>query len=119
MSADDFQTAPTYEQKFKASTVKALIGEVLEAKLGGQAFNPDTTSQWTKEIADEIKGRLKALELDRYKFVVQVTIGEQRGEGVKMGARCFWDEQSDAYAQDVFTNDSLFAVAAAFGCYYY
>jgi len=41
---------------------------------------------------------------DRYKFVVQCVIGEQRGEGVKMGCRCFWDSDTDNYAQDVFMN---------------
>ena len=43
---------------------------------------------------------------DRYKFVVQVVIGEQRGEGVKMGCRCFWDSDTDNYAQDIFMNVS-------------
>lgn len=30
--------------------------------------------------------------------VIQVVIGEQRGEGIKMGARCFWDQNTDGYA---------------------
>merc|ERR1711892_1411926 len=78
------------------------------------------TATWTKEIADEIKSRLKSeLELPRYKFVVQVVIGEQRGEGVRMGCRCFWDPDTDAYAEDTYRNDSLFCVAAAFGSYLY
>lgn len=46
-------------------------------------------------------------------------IGEQRGEGVKMAARCLWDSDTDNYAQDVFLNESLFCVCAAFGVYYY
>ncbi|XP_004644634.1 tctex1 domain-containing protein 2 [Octodon degus] len=56
---------------------------------------------------------------DRYKMVVQVVIGEQRGEGVFMAARCFWDADTDNYTHDVFMNDSLFCVVAAFGCFYY
>ena len=36
-------------------------------------YNPESTATWSKEIADEIKSRLKSeLELPRYKFVVQV-----------------------------------------------
>ena len=36
-------------------------------------YNPELTAQWTREIADEIKNKLKTeLELPRYKFVVQV-----------------------------------------------
>lgn len=47
------------------------------------------------------------LQLDRYKYVVQVVIGEQRGEGVKMACRCLWDSDTDNYAQDVFMNVSI------------
>ena len=46
------------------------------------------------------------MEFDRYKFVVQCIIGEQRGQDVKMSCRCFWDSDTDNYAQDVFMNVS-------------
>ena len=42
--------------------------------------------------------------MDRYKYVVQVMIGEQRGEGVSMSARCFWDQKRDHYVQKTFQN---------------
>lgn len=31
-------------------------------------------------------------------------MGEQRGAGVKMGVRCFWDAEADSYAYDKFIN---------------
>ena len=44
-------------------------------------YNPESTATWTKEIADEIKSRLKSeLELPRYKFVVQVCDARVPGE---------------------------------------
>ena len=52
-------------------------------------------------------------------IVVEVVIGEQRGEGVRMGSRCLWDSDTDNYASDVYMNDSIFCCAAAFGIYYY
>ncbi len=55
----------------------------------------------------------------RYKLLVQVVIGQQKGEGVRMGTRCFWDSESDNYASDTFSNDSLFCVATAYGVYMY
>eukprot|EP00050_Salpingoeca_kvevrii_P020407 m.98139 g.98139 ORF g.98139 m.98139 type:complete len:77 (+) comp8853_c0_seq1:325-555(+) len=59
------------------------------------------------------------LQLERYKFVVQAVIGEQRGEGVKVAARCLWDSDTDGTAQDVFMNESLFCVAAVYAVYFY
>ena len=78
--------------------------EVLREKLTGATYHPDNTSQWTREIADEIKQSLKLQDMDRYKYVVQVMIGEQRGEGVSMSARCFWDQKRDHYVQKTFQN---------------
>jgi hypothetical protein len=36
-----------------------------------------------------------------------------------MGSRCFWDSDTDSYASETFSNDSLFCVAAAYGVYLY
>ena len=83
-------------------------------------YNPELTAQWTREIADEIKNRLKSeLELPRYKFAVQVVVGEQRGAGVRYGCRCFWDADTDNYAEETYRNDTLFCVAAVYGSYLY
>ena len=46
-------------------------------------------------------------------------IGEQRGAGVKTTTRCFWDNESDSYATDVFMNENFFCVASAYGCFVY
>lgn len=81
--------------------------EVLKDKLSGVVYHPDNTSQWAREISDEIKQSLKMQDMDRYKYVVQVVIGEQRGEGVSMSARCFWDQKRDHYVQKTFQNVSM------------
>lgn len=44
------------------------------------------------------------MNLARYKYVVQVVIGEQRGEGVRMGSRCFWDSETDNVASETYVN---------------
>lgn len=38
-----------------------------------------------KKLSDEIRIKLKELNYDRYKFVVQVIVGERREQGVRMG----------------------------------
>ena len=96
-----------------------MIERVLKEKLSGVTYHPDNTSQWAREIADEVKQSLKMQDLDRYKYVVQVVIGEQRGEGVTMAARCFWDASRDRYVQKTFQNETIFCVVAAFAAYYY
>ena len=79
------------------------------------------------------------LNLPRYKFVVHGVIGEQRGEGAKVAARCLWDSDTDALAREVYVTvrggeeqqtaisgslflpcqETLFCVLTAYGVYYY
>lgn len=47
------------------------------------------------------------LKMKRYKHIVQVTIGELKGAGVKSGVRCLWDSETDAYTSDFFMNVRL------------
>eukprot|EP00735_Rhodelphis_limneticus_P008450 TRINITY_DN21450_c0_g1::TRINITY_DN21450_c0_g1_i1::g.10071::m.10071 TRINITY_DN21450_c0_g1::TRINITY_DN21450_c0_g1_i1::g.10071 ORF type:complete len:119 (-),score=2.16,sp/Q8WW35/TC1D2_HUMAN/56.03/1e-43,Tctex-1/PF03645.8/8.6e-28 TRINITY_DN21450_c0_g1_i1:507-863(-) len=117
--SNDYEIRPDFRHKFRPRAVKGIIHDVLTEKLSGVIYHAENTSQATRDIADEIKIRLKELNMERYKLVVQVVIGEQRGEGVRMGGRCFWDEETDNYAQDIYMNESLFCVAAAFGIYLY
>lgn len=46
-------------------------------------------------------------------------IGEQKGEGIKVACKCFWDQNTDAFAKETFENKSVFAVATVYGAYYY
>ncbi|XP_046573131.1 dynein light chain Tctex-type protein 2B-like isoform X1 [Haliotis rubra] len=118
-SSNTYIIRPNFQHKFRPVTVKEMIHVVLAEHLTGKVYNSEETTELTKTISDDIKTKLKDLGYDRYKFIVQVVIGEQRGEGVKMACRCFWDSDTDNYAQDIFMNDSIFCVAAAFGVFYY
>ncbi|XP_068135428.1 dynein light chain Tctex-type protein 2B [Hyperolius riggenbachi] len=110
---------PNFQHKFRTAAVKDCIRSVLKEELKSKQYVPEEVPQLTRFLSETIKDKLKDMGFDRYKMVVQVVIGEQRGEGVKMAARCFWDSDTDNYAEEVFMNEYLFCVAAAFGCFYY
>ncbi|KAJ8031250.1 Tctex1 domain-containing protein 2 [Holothuria leucospilota] len=114
-----YMIRPNFAHKFRAAHVKEVVHTVLNEELAEKSYNAEETTALCKHLSNEIKGKLKELKLDRYKFVVQVVIGEQRGEGVKMGCKCFWDSDTDNCAQDIFMNDSMFCVAAVFGVFFY
>ena len=116
---NSFQIRPAFEHKFRPGAVKEVIHAVLNDTLLGKTYDGDRVTEWCTSITDTIKKRIKEMGYDRYKIVVEVVLGEQRGEGVRMGTRCLWDSDTDNYASDVFMNDSLFCCAAAFGIYYY
>ncbi|XP_057696017.1 dynein light chain Tctex-type protein 2B isoform X1 [Corythoichthys intestinalis] len=106
--SDTYLIRPNYQHKFKPAVVKECIRETVKAMLSEAEYDPDEVSELTSTLADRVKNKVKKLGFDRYKLVVQVTIGEQRGQGVKMSSRCLWDADTDNYAEDVFMNASTF-----------
>lgn len=114
-----YSLRPKLQHKFRSADVKELIHEVITSKLSDKQYNTETCTDLAKTICAEIKEKLKALNYERYKFVVQCVIGEQKGAGVNMCGRCFWDFDTDNFAESIYTNDTLFCVAAAYGVYYY
>eukprot|EP00162_Nutomonas_longa_P016790 comp22763_c0_seq1/m.57880 comp22763_c0_seq1/g.57880 ORF comp22763_c0_seq1/g.57880 comp22763_c0_seq1/m.57880 type:complete len:132 (+) comp22763_c0_seq1:246-641(+) len=117
-SENTYVTRPPFKSKFNPKVVLDVLKSVLAERLKDKIYHPENASNWSREIADEIKIKIKDLDYQRYKIVVQVVIGEQRGEGIKMGCRCFWDADTDNYIEHVYSNETLFCVAAAFGGYY-
>ncbi|XP_063517455.1 dynein light chain Tctex-type protein 2B isoform X4 [Pongo pygmaeus] len=73
---------PVFQQRFRPSVVKDCIHAVLKEELANAEYSPEEMPQLTKHLSENIKDKLKEMGFDRYKMVVQVVIGEQRGEGV-------------------------------------
>jgi len=118
-SANTFIIRPEYAHKFKAAQVQGILHEALADFFADKQYDTELALQWAQEISDLVKEKLKALQLPRYKYVVQAVIGEQRGAGVKVGARCLWDSDTDQLAQDTYVNETLYCSLAAYGVYFY
>ena len=94
-------TTKIFARRFRPAVVKDMIKEILKEQLHDKEYSSEEANVWTKTISDGIKERLKGRKkrrafihllarlplpdfgYDRYKFVVQVVIGEQRGAGVQ------------------------------------
>lgn len=118
-SSNTYLIRPNHQDKFKPAVVKECIREIVRERLTGVRYDAEEVPQLSTTLAEMIKDRVKQAGFDRYKLAVQVVLGEQRGQGVKMSTRCFWDADTDSYVEDVFITDSLFCVAVVFGSYYY
>ena len=70
-------------------------------------------------LCDATKDILVSDPLNRYKLMVNVVIGEKRGQEARMGTRCVWDKNTDLVISRKFENDSLFCSATAYLVYLY
>ena len=110
---------PAYKDRVSINQMKEIIKAVLEDKMGGREYEPENSSTQTKEIVEEVRTRLQQLSPQRYKYMVQAVIGEQRGGGFRMGNRCFWDADTDVFASETLVTDSIFCTVGAWAVYTY
>jgi hypothetical protein len=107
-------TELSYREKVPVAAMKEILRECLSEKLVNQQYEGEKCNEAAKQLADLMRNRLKSLGYDRYKYIVQVLIGERREQGVYFGTRCFWDVNTDNQASDTFTNVSLAEVTCSF-----
>ncbi|CAL1675683.1 unnamed protein product [Lasius platythorax] len=114
-----YQIRPHLHEKFKPLSAKEIIHDVLFDQLATKSYDAQAAAQWTKDIADVIERRIKDLQFKRYKYIVNVVLGQQHGAGVKIGTRCIWDAEADTYAYDSFINETIFCMAIVYAVYFY
>ncbi|KAL4430594.1 hypothetical protein ABPG77_005834 [Micractinium sp. CCAP 211/92] len=113
-----YRTEPTEDTRWQQHRVQAILQNVLKERLQGQVYDPVRGSQTTKQLADDIRERVKALGFERHKVVVYVCLGELKGQTFSSCSRCLWDTATDGFASETFRNESLFATAQVFALYF-
>merc|ERR1712118_100949 len=114
-----YRLEPHDDEKFEPGKVKECIAEVFKKKFGeGFEYNADDAAEMGTEECTEIQDRIKELGYKRYKLITQVTIGEMKGQAMRIGSRCLWDTQNDNCASEVLQNNQYFCCAMVFGLYY-
>lgn len=68
------------EQRFQQHKVQQLLRTLLAERLTGQSYDPVHGSQLAKQLADDVRERVKGLGFSRHKLVVQA-----RGGGGRRG----------------------------------
>lgn len=114
-----FQIRPPPSEKLRGSAVKEVLHAVLVEELAQFSYDSDTADKKVNSLAEVIRERLHELSMSRYKFVVNVVLGEQRGGGIKVGARCLWDTDTDTAVSDTFLTETFFCSASVFGAFFY
>ncbi|XP_029441531.1 tctex1 domain-containing protein 2-like [Rhinatrema bivittatum] len=105
------------KQKIQISPLQKLLEEYLPKRLGHVTYDPKLGSELAKEVAEELKQRVKSLVPPRYKVLTFVALAERGQEDLVVVSRCLWDAHADNYVSHNYKNDSLFCVACVFMAY--
>jgi hypothetical protein len=113
-----YRIKPTDENKFRGYTIEKTVRETLESRLQNVKYDPILAANLTKELSTLIKNKLKELNFPRYKYVVNVILGENADQSVAIASRNVWDPATDNYAAVTFQNNFIFATAVMFAAYF-
>ncbi len=106
------------DAKFDRARVLKVLKEVLKERMEKQKYDPVKGAQVAKQLADDLREKVKQLGYERYKLVIQVTIGQKLGQAMRIVSRCLWDNANDNFASEFFENESLYCVCQVYGLYY-
>ena len=114
---------PPYKSRVSVQMMKELMKNILDKTFsstnGFMRLNDEELAKLNQLITEQIRKKLKALNYPRYKFIVQVVLGEQRGGGVRSGTKVFWDGETDKHASESFVNEHIFCIASVYAVYLY
>ncbi|XP_064629632.1 dynein light chain Tctex-type protein 2B-like [Lineus longissimus] len=113
-----YRVKPTDENKFRGYTIERAVMEVLEGRLENIKYDPIQAANLTKELSTSIRNKLKDLNFPRYKYVVNVVLGQNAEQSVAIASRNLWDPAVDNYAAVTYKNKFIFATAVMFAAYF-
>ncbi|MFH4981410.1 hypothetical protein AB6A40_008119 [Gnathostoma spinigerum] len=118
MEQSGFFLRPTKQERFRTAVGKRILEETLSENLAAKKFDNEV-STLSNKLGAIISDKLKGLDLPHYKYIVHIVIGEQRGQGVRIGGGCVWDGDTDFSVNLTYTNNWLFCEAIVYAVYRY
>ena len=116
----NFDSSKSSSRPFNTHEVKGLLAEIVDHALEREKeYDCEKCTQLSKDLSQIIKDALKNLNYDRYKYVIQVILGQSQDENLMMTCRCLWDLQSDNYVSYIYSNKKVVCAVAVFGLFYY
>jgi len=106
------------DQRFPVAQIEKIIHEVLEESLQHENYDVKKSRDLIKNVSQTIKDKVKEMDIPRYKLVVMVHIGENKGQDIKIASRCLWNDVYDSYATASLQNSSILAQASVFGVFF-
>ncbi|KAE8221462.1 hypothetical protein CF319_g5177 [Tilletia indica] len=101
--------------KFETETLSTYLRTHLSTRLQGVSWNRDKekTRSLTSELAQSAKAKMLEIAPRGFKFVVNVQLVENLGQGGRGDLACHWEE-SDQVVQELFSNDRILCTVTCF-----
>ncbi|XP_071870813.1 dynein light chain Tctex-type 5 [Bombus fervidus] len=122
---DNEREAPKYQNTyrlnaynpFKIDPVDKIVKTIMITKLEDISYNAVECLKLCELVATEIREKIKILNFDRYKIVVNVTIIEKANQSIQSSIGFLWDAGKDNYSTFTYGARTFHAYCCVFGLY--
>lgn len=113
-----YQMNPSDKQHFSSCKAEAMIREVLETQLSGQAYVASKAPALVASLSERVKAAVKGLHCERHKLIANVQLGPVKEQGMVVASRSLWDSSTDTSSTASYNNGKIFAIATVFAVYF-
>ncbi|CAO1613575.1 unnamed protein product [Parajaminaea phylloscopi] len=114
--AGDRSTLSSPRPRFNTEQLTRGVRTILQAQFAAVDAWPrdkEQQRQMTRAVCEQVKHKMLEIEPRGFKYVVQVQLVENLGQGGRADLSCHW-EDSDTVIQDMYINDALVCTVSAF-----
>lgn len=113
---NSYRLGPDQDHRLDITRLRRVATTTIESAIIGYNYEGTQGKQFSVALAELIRSQIKQLPFTRYKIVVQVVIGQKRGQDLRVTSRCMWDTQLDRHltiskeTKDAFVCVTMFLV---------
>ncbi|KAK9307435.1 hypothetical protein QLX08_002245 [Tetragonisca angustula] len=103
---------------FKIDPVDKIIKTIMITKLEDISYDAAECLNVCQSVATDIREKIKNLNFDRYKIVVNVTIIEKANQSIQSSMGFLWDAKRDNYSTFTYEARTFHACCCVFALYH-
>ena len=112
-----FRTEPDDDHRVDVARLRRVATSVIETAISGYKYDATQGKQFATALADRIRSQVRQLPFQRYKVVVQVVIGQKKGQDLRVASRCVWDMKWDRHLTITKETNDAFVTVIIFHVY--
>ncbi|RNA10656.1 tctex1 domain-containing 4 isoform X4 [Brachionus plicatilis] len=112
-----FKLSPDDSKRFYAYKLKPIIQETIVSEVDKADAQSTNCQHLTMELADIIRSLTKDVYQPRYKVLVFVAVGDNKGQDLRLASRCLWNTEFDNCVSVSHTTKNLWASAIVYILY--
>lgn len=93
---NSYHMQPDNDHKLDTNRIIRTAMNTLETAMIGYKYQRKEGKAFAELLADKIRSQMKSLQFNRYKIITQVSVGEKRGQDLRIVSQCLWNLQTDS-----------------------